>query len=110
MGKLPDSDLKDLILSSFAVEGPLNKNIGKLVKYVPDGGIRKDLSTIGEIVGVQKGWGYNEQGKYVFGVILYRIIDVEPSSYEWDGEIHSKRIERCVQCNLVEILENTNCL
>jgi len=60
----------------------LEKDIGRFVKFKIKKGDRQNLGlivwmgTIYEIVGIQKHWGYDENGKYVPDRIGYRVAEV----------------------------------
>jgi hypothetical protein len=66
--------VKDLGLS--VNEHPLTDDIGRYVVFKKGRGLIAQLGIIHEIVGVQKHWGHNEEGKYVFGIIGYRVAQV----------------------------------
>ena len=66
--------IKDIPLS--VDEHPLRKDIGRyvrLIKVKEDDGIVANAGMIYEIVGVQKHWGHDEEGRYAFNRIGYRI-------------------------------------
>lgn len=52
---------------------PLEINIGRRVNLVIKRKGKKTLREPHVIVGVQKMWGYDENGNYVFGIVGYRI-------------------------------------
>ena len=75
------SVIRDMI--PLAVDGhELEKDIGRFIKYKVEKGDKEKLGlavwfgTIYEIVGIQKHWGYDENGKYVPDRIGYRVAQV----------------------------------
>lgn len=67
--------VKDLGL--FTYDEELSMNLGRYIKFKND----KDIGIIAnncifELIGTQKHWGHNKEGKYVFGIIGYRAVVV----------------------------------
>jgi hypothetical protein len=75
--KAPNEVTNDLNLS--IENDDLAMNIGRYVKLkVPEngGGLIHKYGVIYEIVGLQKMWGDNEKGQYVFGIEGYRLSQI----------------------------------
>lgn len=70
-----------------------DENVGKVIKFKvpPDKGLHSGEIRICEIIGCQRAWGHDENGKYTM-LDSYRLSDVKDRLFEyittmWDFEL-----------------------